>query len=340
MVRHERKADGVFSLNCDIISPVADLLTLREEFDEPRRDLFGLVEARRSLRFNAASGDGVFLRVPWFDHLALYLGDLLGLPRRASSYPFSVAVTSDVDYIDGDDFPPVLEWLARHGVERPTFYLFGGGENGRTRYDPPYDITGQTFLERLRPLQEADVEIGVHSGFLAHDSLSLLREQKDRVEQWLGRKVSGHRAHYLRFAYPRSWRYQQQAGFDYDSSLGYADAMGLRNGACALGCLPQREAENLEPFAILPCMVMDQHFFWPRPVPPEQRSAMIDGLLAEVEKVAGILVLDFHSYTLHTLGYEGWWEPLNEFLSKAAARGGRIAGAQLLLHDMFSKLNN
>jgi hypothetical protein len=332
-VHHEQKTENLFSLNCDVISPVADLLTLREEFNDQHRDLYGGVEGRRSIRYSI--GDGTALLTPWFDHLALYLCRLLELASCMTKHAFSVAVTCDVDYVDDKGFLPVLEWLKQRNVERPGFYLFGGGENGKTRYDPSYDISTQATQERLLSLLDTDVEIGMHCGFLAHDNPVLLKEQKDRLEQWSGRELKGHRSHYLRFAYPRSWRWQQQVGFSYDSSLGYPDISGIRNAACALNRIPHRAEEKLEPFAILPCMVMDQHFFWPQPMSIEQRSAMIDRLLAEIETVSGTLVLDFHPYTFHTPGYEGWWDPLDEFLQKAVSKGARIGGIQVLLDDIF-----
>lgn len=335
-VHHEEKNQNVLFLNCDIISPVADLISLREEFNDPHRDLYGCVEGRRSIRYSV--GDGTALLTPWFDRLALYLCGLLKLTPRAQKYAFSVAVTCDVDYVDDNSFLHVLEWLKQRKVERPSFYLYGGGENSKTRYDPPYDITSPTTQEHLRILLDTDVEIGMHCGFLAHDDPVLLKEQKDRIEQCSGRELKGHRSHYLRFAYPRSWRWQQQAGFSYDSTLGYPDISGIRNAACVLNRIPHSSEEK--PFAILPCMVMDQHFFWPQPMSIEQRSATIDRLLAEIEAVSGILVLDFHPYTFHSPEHEGWWNPLDEILQKAASREARIGGIQILLDDIFPALDH
>ena len=218
--------------------------------------------------------------------------------------------------------------MVEHGVRRPTFYLFGGGERGRTKYDPPYCLDDAHIRERLRALRDADIEIGLHCGFLAHNDLGLLSEQKDRIEQWLGRPIVGNRAHFFRFAYPSSWYWQQQAGFKYDVSLGYPDEPGIRNG-CASPIMPEGFDKN-NPFFVLPTAFLDQHFFWPKRMPAEQQKALIDFALVEAEKVGGTLVLDWHTYTLGTKGYEGWWEPLGHILKQTAAKGARLAGVENL----------
>jgi len=42
--------------------------------------------------------------------------------------------------------------------------------------------------------------------------------------------VGGYRNHYLRFQTPATWYHLQQAGFNYDTTFGYNDMPGFRNG--------------------------------------------------------------------------------------------------------------
>ena len=42
----------------------------------------------------------------------------------------------------------------------------------------------------------------------------------------------GYRNHYLRFKLPETWKYLADAGFEYDTTLGYSNALGYRNGMC------------------------------------------------------------------------------------------------------------
>lgn len=309
--------DNALSLNCDILTPVARLLDLREEMEEPRRDVYGLVEGVRSPRFAQNA-----LLLPLFDNLAFYLAQILDVePARQPA--FAVAVSCDVDFLEDDHLPQVLDFFAGYGVHRPTFYLYGGGGNGHTQYDPTYSLEDGGTLKKLEALKCSEVEIGLHGGFLAHDRLDLLLEQKKRVEYWLERPIYGHRAHFFRFAYPRSWKIQQKAGFLYDVSLGYPDSWGSRTGCAS----PLRLYDD-SAFYVLPTMILDQHFFWPTVTPEKERPGLINSVLDGIEVVGGTLVLDWHTYTLNTPGFEGWWQPLREILDEAVRRRAHLCGAE------------
>ena len=59
-----------------------------------------------------------------------------------------------------------------------------------------------------------------------------IMEKKQRLEKVLGKKVIGYRNHYLRFKVPDTWELLSKAGFKYDTTFGYADCAGFRNGVC------------------------------------------------------------------------------------------------------------
>ena len=48
----------------------------------------------------------------------------------------------------------------------------------------------------------------------------------------MGKAVVGYRNHYLRMQIPDTWEYLADAGFSYDTTLGYSDCVGFRNGMC------------------------------------------------------------------------------------------------------------
>ncbi len=113
------------NLNCDIITPVSNLLLLQEEIIDLHRDVYGLVEGRRSKRFGSQT-----LMTPFFDNLALYLTNLLQIECSIERPSLSIAVSCDIDFIDDDHLPQVLQFFAEHNIHRPTFYLYGGGGVG------------------------------------------------------------------------------------------------------------------------------------------------------------------------------------------------------------------
>jgi len=323
---------GAWTLDGDLAGPLIGLLRLQEDRDVPYRDRYGLVCGRDSPR----CGPGL-LSEPVLENAAAAIGDLLGLEvpaRFGGRARWALAVSCDVDSVETDHIGDVLAVLARHKVERPTFMVCAASDADKTVRDPRYDLADAEIRRRLAPLERADVEIGLHGSYLAHDRVAMLRAQKDRLEQVFGRAVPGHRSHYYRFAYPRSWAWQHRAGFAYDASLGYPDLPGLR-----MGCTgpvqfldPQRGPVG---FALCPTAILDQHFFWPRPWADEEVDAYLDSLTTKTASAGGVLVVDWHTYTLGS-AYPGWWRPLERLLSLARGRGAYVSGiAEALRYHGF-----
>jgi peptidoglycan/xylan/chitin deacetylase (PgdA/CDA1 family) len=114
-------------------------------------------------------------------------------------------------------FDRIVELEREHGA-RSTFFLMTGFGH---RADP------EPYTERLPRLVEAldGAEVGLHGSYRAADEPPRLVEEKAALERVAG-PVSGQRFHYLR------WNVEalETAGFRYDSSLGFSDALGFRAG--------------------------------------------------------------------------------------------------------------
>jgi len=75
-------------------------------------------------------------------------------------------------------------------------------------------------------------EVGLHGGHDAYNKLEEIKEKKKRLEKVLGKEVIGYRNHFLRFKVPDTWELLSKVGFKYDTTFGYADMVGFRNGMC------------------------------------------------------------------------------------------------------------
>ena len=75
-------------------------------------------------------------------------------------------------------------------------------------------------------------ELGLHCGYYAYNNLNELKKEKLKLEKISGKKVIGCRNHFLRFEVPHTWELLAKAGFKYDTTLGYSDRVGFRNGMC------------------------------------------------------------------------------------------------------------
>lgn len=84
----------------------------------------------------------------------------------------------------------------------------------------------------IRNIINCGWEVGLHGGHTTYLDPNEMRQKKERLEKVTQTPVIGFRNHFLRFRVPDTWEYLSQAGFQYDTTFGYADCVGFRNGMC------------------------------------------------------------------------------------------------------------
>jgi hypothetical protein len=187
---------------------------------------------------------------------------------RNNSQPV-ILLTHDVDYLPSSinrGFPRFLRSLARQVITRKrpddaarNVYAYGksfirdlpyfdferivSGELARGAcssfqfiskhghcFDPSYDLNNPYFREALRILHENNFEVCLHGSYGACDEPLMLAEEKKILENILGNEVVGHRQHYLHLHPGSFFAGIENAGFQYDMSIGYNDTTGPRAG--------------------------------------------------------------------------------------------------------------
>ena len=123
-------------------------------------------------------------------------------------------------------FDRILEDERRCGASS-TFFLLADHAH-------EYDGAAVESYERLRPrlvetLQDSEAEVGLHGSYSAADDAGRIAREKERLEELSG-PIQGQRYHYLRVDPHRNLGALEAAGFAYDSSLGFGDAVGFRAG--------------------------------------------------------------------------------------------------------------
>ena len=123
-------------------------------------------------------------------------------------------------------FERIVELEAEHGA-RSTFFLLAGHAH-------PADGQAPEAYDRLRArivdtLADAGAEIGLHGSYMTADDAGRLATEKAALEELSG-PLKGHRYHYLRVDPDANLAAVEQAGFRYDSTLGFPDALGFRAG--------------------------------------------------------------------------------------------------------------
>jgi peptidoglycan/xylan/chitin deacetylase (PgdA/CDA1 family) len=199
--------------------------------------------------------------------------------------------------------------------------------------DPPYEIDTPRLRDLLKRLHGGGWEVGVHGSFDSYLDAEALSAQRHMLARSLGTDVFGVRQHYLRRSVPATFYAQSEAGFVYDSTLGYRGAVGFRAGAA----FPFRP---LDPFTDqvvslleLPLTVMDGPLFWQLGLTPQHALERTLKLLETTRSVSGLAVLLWHQRVCHQKKYPGWWWVYEQVVQHLHAEGvawvptaGQVAG--------------
>jgi len=136
------------------------------------------------------------------------------------------------------NFDRIMEIERNLGVNSTFFFLneqkkaclFSPGE--WKLYWGRYNIKDKSIVEVIKKLDAEGWEIGVHGSYNSYRNLEMLREEKETLEEILGKKVHGISQHYCNLETPSTWEYQEKLGFSYDASLGFVTDIGFRWGTC------------------------------------------------------------------------------------------------------------
>jgi hypothetical protein len=215
-------------------------------------------------------------------------------------------------------FETIME-MEKQADKRSCFNFSGGSwKHNRSLkeklFDPSYDVRSPRLKETIQKLQSEGWTIGLHPSFLAWEDSNLIKAEKRQLEKATKSKVSTCRQHWLRFSWQKTWQAQQDAGVRLDTTLGFNDRPGFRNGA-ALRFHPQVES-SCSPMAmeVIPMVLMDSHFYDYQDMSPDERKQKIDHWLNEIKFVRGQVSIIWHQRVMSS-DY-GWGEGYRYVLQK------------------------
>lgn len=301
----------------------------------------------------------------WLDRI--YAASLeVGWPNGRAQENFAVVLTHDVDYLPGAwdlGLPRLARTLYRQAVTRARpadalrvawRYLAAVGRvspylevarivdeerrrNARSSFqfvvsrthasDPHYARYG---LGRAAPPEPW--EICLHGSYLASRRRGQLAAERQRLESLSGRRVLGHRQHYLNFDPAGLFREVDAAGLCYDMSVGYND----RSGPRAATYFPFRpydlDAGQPHAFWEIPFVLMDTTLATSYQLGPRQALEHAQSALRPAIAAGGCVSIIWHQEQCGGLldpGYDRVYADLLDWLAAAGARlvnGSAVVG--------------
>jgi len=188
------------------------------------------------------------------------------------------------------NFEEIMDLEEKYGAKSSFYFL--ALKSGDQDYS--YDI--MDLKDDIRNIRDRGCEVGLHGGHEAYNSCERICEEKKRLENALGSEVVGYRNHYLRFRTPDTWEHLAKAGFLYDTTFGYADCAGFRNGMCHPFRPYNLNTEEFIDIVEIPLVVMDGTLFQTY-MKFDNDSALkfVKKIIDRVAEVNGVFTLLWHN---------------------------------------------
>lgn len=195
--------------------------------------------------------------------------------------------------------------LSEQAGLRSAFYFIAADKISPAGLDGNYTLDDPAVRQLLRDIYARGHEIGLHPGYRTFLNPALIRTQFERLQEvaaacGVHSAKWGGRQHYLRWRAPETWQFWEDAGLDYDSTLGYAEHTGFRAGVCyeypVFNLKTRRELALRE----RPLIAMDQTLLHPEymGLGAEQAYLTLCRLYRQCRKYNGEFTLLWHNSQL------------------------------------------
>lgn len=215
---------------------------------------------------------------------------------------------SDDPYYDG--LNTLLTVSEQNGLRSAFYFMASSGGPQDEGYDP----TKSPYKEMIQNVQARGHEVGFHPGYSTFLNPERFYEEKQRLEIAVGTSVMGGRQHFLRFQVPDTWRLWDEAGLQYDATLGYADHEGFRCGTCHPYPVFDLEHDQILRLIEHPLIVMDATLQRYRGLTPDEASESVLALAHHCYVVGGEMTILWHNSSLY-----GMWQAWRDCYSRLVA---------------------
>jgi hypothetical protein len=200
--------------------------------------------------------------------------------RPYRSWSFAVSNSRMIlDLLSGKRVGDYLPALYSQGVRANFQSTLFAVPRHLHRRDPNYEIA--EIVPRLREGQASGFSVGLHASYNSIVEGKTLVPETAALQRAFGRKAVGNRQHWLRFdSHENLYQAVDRAKIAFDSSLGFANKVGFRNGASF--AFPPYNFQEEKPYQFLeiPLAIMDGSLEATARDSKEKPQAVADEVLA------------------------------------------------------------
>jgi hypothetical protein len=186
-------------------------------------------------------------------------------------------------------------------------------------------LPSSAALQQLIKEHTEKYKTGVHPSWQSGDDLSLLKKEKEIVENISGKTVSISRQHYIRLTLPDTFRRLIDMGITEDYSMGYGSINGFRASVASPFYWYDLEKEEETKLLLYPFCCMDANLFYEQKLTPQQALDEMRYYYQQVKNVNGILITIWHNNFFGTdERFVGWKEMYEQFVQLIMGQTGTV----------------
>lgn len=233
------------------------------------------------------------------------------------------------------NFREIMDIENRYNA-RSSFYILT--TNRDILNDPLYDA--KDLEDELKHVIDQGWEVGLHGGYYSYNNFGLIKYEKERLEKIIGKTVVGYRNHFLRFSIPRTWELLSHVGFKYDTTLGFADMVGFRNGMCypfkPFDLNENKKINILE----IPLAISDGALFSQMHLDFDESWKICKKIIDNVIAVNGVVTVSWHNTSFDEVECMDMKRLYDKILKYSYERNGWLTSGEKIWKHVFWKNPN
>lgn len=225
------------------------------------------------------------------------------------------------------NFSNIMDVEEKYNAKSSFYFLATESDIKGSRYEI------EVLENELCNIMDKDWEIGLHGGYYTFNNLDNMKLEKKRLEQVLGTKISGYRNHYLQFKIPDTWELLSKAGFKYDTTFGYNDMVGFRNGICCpFNPFNIHDCDTIDILEI-PLNIMDSSLFGMAKSPKDAWD-ITKKCIDMTERYQGTLTLLWHNNTFNNPFRDTWSKLYEKILRYCNEKNAWMTSANMICRNL------
>lgn len=213
---------------------------------------------------------------------------------------------------------------------RGTFFYKAAAYGYR---DVGYSLEDPAIHAAIERQLLAGHEIALHPSYHSHAHPARLHQERHALRVASGQDVNAYRAHYLRHQHPASIHHLGTAGFEVDSTLGWASCTGFRFGTCLPFPLYDPLADEESTVWEMPLIAMESAMFNRQGLSLEDACQETRFLMEVCRSFGGVFTGLWHNTLWDEVDYPGWGAHFEDSVSFAAESGARMDTLSAILAE-------